>query len=87
MATRLEIRCPSKHFRHKNRAFITPPLRTSLVQDLWLKMHSGDGLARSQGDLAQLLRLYRSASLEVIEDMMRHPELEKIADSHSKKKV
>lgn len=58
-------------------------------QDVWLKMHSAEGFKTSQGcdDLAQLLKLYRSASLRVIEDMMRYPELEKIADGHTRKKV
>lgn len=52
-------------------------------------MHSAECFTASQGggELAQLLKLYRSASLRVIEDMMRYPELEKIADEHTKKKV
>ena len=58
-------------------------------QDVWLKMHSAEGFARAHGggDLTQLLILYRSASLEIIEGMMRHPELEKVADGYTRKKV
>lgn len=59
----------------------------SSIQDVWLKMHSGDGFARIKGDLARLLSIYRSASLEVVEAMMRHPQLEKVADAFTKKKV
>lgn len=40
-----------------------------------------------EGQLAQLLGLYRSASLEVVEGMMRHPQLEKIADAYASKRV
>lgn len=58
-------------------------------QDVWLKMHSAEGFTQAQGsgDLIQLLTLYRSASLEVIEGMMRYPELEKVADGDTRKKV
>lgn len=58
------------------------------TKDVWLKMHSGQqAFAGAEGQLAQLLGLYRSASLEVVEGMMRHPQLEKIADEHANKKV
>ena len=59
------------------------------TQDVWLKMHSAEGFAHAQGggDITQLLMLYRSASLEVIEGMMRYPELEKVADGYTRKKV
>ncbi|CAN0032928.1 unnamed protein product, partial [Scytosiphon promiscuus] len=62
--------------------------RDDILQDLWLKMHSAEGFATVQGsnELARLLRLYRSASLDLIEDIMRHPELEKVADAHTRKK-
>lgn len=50
-------------------------------------MHSAEGFTQGGGDLTQLLTLYRSASLEVIEGMMRHPELEKVADGYTRKKV
>ncbi|CAM9207477.1 unnamed protein product, partial [Hapterophycus canaliculatus] len=62
--------------------------RDDILQDVWLKMHSAEGFATVQGsgELAQLLKLYRSASLELIEDMMRNPELENIADAYTKKK-
>lgn len=52
-------------------------------------MHSAEGFTNGQGagDLAQLLKRYRSASLEVIEDMMRCPELEAVADEQTRKKV
>lgn len=59
----------------------------ALIQDVWLKMHSAEGFTRAQGDLVELLNLYRSVSLGVLESMMRHPQLEKIADAHTKKKV
>lgn len=50
-------------------------------------MHSAEGFAQGSGDLTQLLMLYRSASLEVIEGMMRYPELEQVADGYTRKKV
>lgn len=50
-------------------------------------MHSGEGFARVQGEIAHLLNLYRSATLEILEDMMRHSQLKKIADAYTKKKV
>lgn len=52
-------------------------------------MHSVEVFATTQGggELAQLLNLYRSASLEIIEDMMQHPDLEKVGDKHTAKKV
>ncbi len=52
-------------------------------------MHSAEGFTNGEGarDLARLLKLYRSASLEVIEDMMRCPELETVADEQTRKKV
>lgn len=50
-------------------------------------MHSGDGFARVQRDLAELLSQYRSVSLEVLENMMQHPQLEQMADAYTKKKV
>lgn len=58
-------------------------------QDVWLKMHSAEGFATVQGtgELARLLKLYRSASLDLIEAMMRNPELENVANAHTKKKV
>lgn len=58
-------------------------------QDLWLKMHSGEDFTKAHcgEELARLLRLYRSATLEVIEDMMRHPDLEQVADGYTRKKV
>lgn len=58
------------------------------TQDLWLKMHSGQQpFARMEGQLAQLLGLYRSTSLEVVEGMIRHTQLQKIADAYASKKV
>eukprot|EP00903_Cladosiphon_okamuranus_P005612 g5581.t3 len=62
--------------------------RDDILQDVWLKMHSAQGFAQAQGggDLTQLLTLYRSASLDVIESMMRQPELEKVADGYTRKK-
>lgn len=57
------------------------------MKDLWLKMRTGGGFDRVKGDIVQLLNLYRSASVQVFEDMMRHPELERIADGHTKRKV
>ena len=57
------------------------------AKDIWLKMHSGQAFARLESQLAQLLGLYRSISLEVVEGLMRHPQLEKIADAHANKKV
>lgn len=52
-------------------------------------MRSAEGFGQAQGGggLTQLLMLYRSASLEVVEGMMRYPELEKVADGYTWKKV
>lgn len=65
------------------------PFHAMNTQDVWLKMHSAESFTQAQGgaDLVQLLTLYRSASLEVIEGMMRHAELEKVADGYTRKKV
>ncbi|CAM9314335.1 unnamed protein product [Ectocarpus fasciculatus] len=62
--------------------------RDDILQDVWLKMHSVEVFATTQGggELAQLLNLYRSASLEIIEDVMQHPDLEKVGDKHTAKK-
>ncbi|CAN0059978.1 unnamed protein product, partial [Ectocarpus sp. 4 AP-2014] len=62
--------------------------RDDVLQDVWLKMHSVEVFATTQGggELAQLLNLYRSASLEIIEDMMQHPDLERVGDKHTAKK-
>lgn len=50
-------------------------------------MHSGEGLVQVRDDLSRLLIRYRAASLEVLEDMMRHPQLEPIADALLRRKV
>ena len=50
-------------------------------------MHAGENFAKVKGDIAQLLRLYRSASLRVLDGIMRRPELERIADARTKKNV
>lgn len=50
-------------------------------------MHSGESFATVQGEVAHLLKMYRGATLEILEDIMRHPQLEKIADAYTKKKV
>ncbi|CAM9929921.1 unnamed protein product [Ectocarpus sp. 12 AP-2014] len=62
--------------------------RDDILQDVWLKMHGVEVIATTQGrgELAQLLNLYRSASLEIIEDMMQHPDLERVGDKHTAKK-
>lgn len=57
------------------------------MKDLWLKMHTGEGFDRVKGDIVQLLNLYRSASVQVFEDLMRHPDLERFANEHAKRKV
>lgn len=50
-------------------------------------MHSGEGYTRIQDEISRLLTLYRAVTLDVVEDMMRHSDLESIADAHSKRKV
>lgn len=51
-------------------------------------MHSGESFATvQQGEVAHLLKMYRAATLEILEDIMRRPQLEKLADAFTKKKV
>lgn len=56
-------------------------------QDLWLKLHSGESFENVQQEVVGLLIDYRSATLEILEDMMRQSQLESIADAFYRRKV